>query len=168
MEIKYEFNINKNDRVFKDCMTLTNQISKEALNVAMENAVLHKVKDRIQFIQSDLFDVLNLIKYRGKKIDIITSNPPYISKKELQGLPPEVKFEPPVALDGGDRGLNFYRRIVDNCPNFLRDGGYLIMEMGWKQSGNIQSIIKSSEQFEVVGIEKDYSEIDRVIVARKF
>ena len=82
----------------------------------------------------------------------------------MDGLQIEVKNEPRIALDGGVDGLDFYRRIIENSRTHLKSGGFLVMEMGYNQSGEIK---KMAQNFELIDIVKDYSGINRVIVLKK-
>ncbi|MBU1056678.1 MAG: peptide chain release factor N(5)-glutamine methyltransferase, partial [Proteobacteria bacterium] len=118
----------------------------------------------IKFIQSDLFTSCEL---RVASYDIIVSNPPYIPTVEIEALQPEVRYEPHMALDGGKDGLDFYRRIIDRTPCYLRKDGFLIMEMGFNQKNAIKSIFQKSGYFQIIELIKDYNNIDRVIIAKK-
>lgn len=136
-------------------------ISQKALEVARENAKLNSVADQIKFMQSDLFDNYNL---RPNTYDLIVSNPPYICSGEIKKLPKEVRYEPVIALDGGSDGIDFYRKIIKDAPCYLKENGYLIMEMGYNQKEAIEDIAKQSRNFMVNEIIKDYNSIERVIV----
>jgi len=81
-------------------------------------------------------------------------------------LPPEVKYEPRMALDGGKNGLDFYRRIIQESPAHLKGKGFLIMEMGFNQAEAIKKIFRDTENFKILEVVKDYNDIDRVIVAQ--
>lgn len=135
-------------------------ISRAAINTACVNARNHKVK--INFILSNLFSTIASSNY-----DIIVSNPPYISSAEFVCLQPEIYFEPRIALDAGDDGISFYRRIIKDAPAYLKKNGFLIMEMGYNQSDRISELIEKSRCFCVEEIVKDYSGIKRVMVAKK-
>ncbi|MBI5874729.1 MAG: peptide chain release factor N(5)-glutamine methyltransferase [Deltaproteobacteria bacterium] len=140
-------------------------ISEEALAVARENAERHGVADRIAFIQGNLFEPLRGLNL---KADLIVSNPPYISKKMWAELQPEVKdYEPSIALYGGEDGLDFYRRIISESPEYLTAGGCLMLEMGYGQAEKIKNLIVQGNMFENVTIIKDFAGIDRVIKARR-
>ncbi|MFH0790913.1 MAG: peptide chain release factor N(5)-glutamine methyltransferase [Candidatus Omnitrophota bacterium] len=144
-----------------------NDISKSALKTARENAVLNNVADRIEFVEGDLFDygqgqALSLPVY-----DLIVTNPPYIVTEEIDNLQREVQYEPRIALDGGADGLCFYRRIIKEAPAYLKENGFLIMEMGFNQCDAIKNIFRKSGKFEIIEIVKDYSGIERVIVGKK-
>lgn len=146
-----------------DVKITATDISQEALNIAVENAKAHRAEDRISFICGDLFTpyAIRLTPY-----DLIVSNPPYIPGAEIAGLQPEISYEPAVALDGGEDGLDFYRRIIQESPLYLKPGGFLIMETGIGQSGEIKNIFKIAGNFEIIEVVKDYNGIDRVAIAR--
>jgi len=140
-------------------------ISERALAVAKENAERHGVADRITFLRGDLFEPINGMNI---KADIIVSNPPYISKKMMAGLEPEIKdYEPVTALYGGEDGLDFYRRIISAASAYLLQGGYLMLEMGYGQAEEIKKLIEQDKVFEHIVIKKDFAGIDRVIKAQK-
>lgn len=138
-------------------------ISEEVLQTARENARLHSVQGRIDFRGGELFDALA----PEGSFDLIVSNPPYISRKAFKDLPPEVKKEPLVALDGGEDGLDFYRRIIPGCLPHLKKGGYLAMEFGFGQREAIEGIFRDARQFGSPRIVKDYNSLDRVIVSKR-
>ncbi len=130
--------------------------SADALALAKENAELNGVE--IEFISSDMFSSL-----AGRKFDVIISNPPYIPTKDIAELQKEVKnFEPMMALDGGEDGLDFYRQIVNNAKDYLNDGGALYLECG---IGQAQTVSEMLIGFSEVKIIKDYENIDRIVKA---
>jgi release factor glutamine methyltransferase len=137
-------------------------ISARALEIAQYNARMHNVK--VNFIHSDLFNSCGL---KPDGYDIIVTNPPYIPKAQINKLEAEVKYEPAIALEGGDDGLDFYRRIIAQAPSYLRVGGILAMEMGFNQAGAIRNIFRDSGDFKIIKVVKDYSRIERVITAKK-
>ena len=142
-------------------------ISQRALDMAVENAGLNGVADKIEFKFLDLLtDNSGLHEAGLGNFDLIVSNPPYIRSSEIDGLAPEIQFEPRVALDGGEDGLDFYRRIIKNAPLYLNKNGYLILEMGFGQNAKIRKILQNSLNFEIIDVVKDYNNIDRVIVAK--
>ena len=133
-------------------------LSSEALSLAEENATLNGAK--INFIKSDMFSSLE-----GKKFDVIISNPPYIKSSDISSLQREVKdFEPNMALDGGEDGLDFYRIIANNVHNYLTDKGVLLVECGFDQANAVKELFKG---FSLVEIIKDYENIDRIVKAVK-
>jgi len=138
-------------------------ISDKAIEIAQSNARLNNVADRVKFVKSDLFSAFSS---NLRAFDMIVSNPPYIPSSEIKNLQSEVKFEPAMALDGGSDGLDFYRSIISNSPDYLKEGGFLIMEMGFDQKETIKDIFRASGDFTIVEIVKDFNSIDRVIVAQ--
>ncbi len=152
-------------------------ISKKALAVAEENARKHRVEDRITFLEGDLFSSLKDHHLEGK-IDFLVSNPPYVIRSEIDSLMPEVAdYEPRIALDGEEDGLSFYRRIIEEAHLYLKSPaleqvrcgagrGCLILELGIDQSSQVKEMIEKTLKFESMEIIKDYSQIERVIVAR--
>lgn len=133
-------------------------LSKGALEVAEENAVLNNVQN-IEFICSDLFENVS------GKFQIIVSNPPYIESEEIQKLMPEVReFEPILALDGDLDGLKFYRKIIHECGNYLEKNGYLIFEIGCNQANAVSEILKD-HGFNHIRVVKDLPGLDRVVIA---
>lgn len=135
-------------------------ISSEALEVAKFNANKFHVEDRIELLQGDLFESL-----QGKIFNAIVSNPPYIPTGELETLQSEVKKEPRLALDGGQDGLSFYRRIISSAPRFLADGGLLAVEIGINQASAVKTLMEASN-FVSVEVFKDLAGLERVIVGR--
>jgi release factor glutamine methyltransferase len=135
-------------------------ISVRALGVARRNAELNGLGDRIEFIESDLFDGLR------ERFDIIVSNPPYIARYEFATLQKEVLKEPRIALDGGDDGLDYYRRIFSQAPRHLVRGGRVIVEIGYGQETFIKEIIKNTGAFRCLDVIKDQNGIDRVMVTQ--
>jgi release factor glutamine methyltransferase len=135
-------------------------ISAEALEVAKFNAQKFHVEDRIEFFQGDLFAPLE-----GKIFNAIVSNPPYIPTGDLETLQTEVKMEPQLALNGGNDGLNFYRRIISDAPRFLADGGLLAVEIGINQASSVKKLFEQAN-FIDVEILKDLAGIERIITGR--
>ena len=154
-------------------------LSREAISVARRNAMNNSVTDRVEFYVGDLFDGitehneqkivragLSCTKYGPARqtFDIIVSNPPYIPTAEIAKLMPEVgDFEPMMALDGDEDGLRFYRQIAADAPDFLKDGGYLIVEIGFDQGQDVRNIFLENN-FADVRVIKDYQDNDRIVV----
>ena len=134
--------------------------SKRALNVAQKNG--QKLGAKVQFVQSDMFKNLK----EQDKFDIIVSNPPYIPTEDIQRLDKEVKdFDPIMALDGGDDGLNFYRIIAKKAPHFLSDNGKLFLEIGYDQAKQVVNLLQND--FQDIQVIKDYDDLDRIVIASK-
>ncbi len=128
-------------------------ISEEALTLAKENAELNDAD--ILFIQSDLF-----ARLRGR-FDIIVSNPPYIPTAEIDKLQREVKnYEPRLALDGGEDGMDIYRRIAKDASKHLNKGGTLIMEVGEGEAEKVVRLFKGGEYSMII---KDFNGVDRYV-----
>jgi len=150
-----------------DAVVVATDISLDALRLARENAVRAQVGDRIGFLQGDLFEAFRSPEDAGP-FDLILSNPPYVARGEIDRLSTEVKdHEPRQALDGGEDGLDFYRRIVSKAPLFLKEGGWLLLEVGEGQSEHVSSLIAGGGAFERPDRVTDLSGIERVIRARK-
>ena len=148
-----------------DVNMLGTDISMDAVDLAKENAEINEVKN-VRFINSDLFKKLeDEINRIYKTFDLIISNPPYISSKEIEKLMPEVRdHEPRLALDGDEDGLRFYRKICAQSVNHLRRNGCLILEIGHDQ-GNAVTDILMNNRFKDIQVIKDLSGKDRVITA---
>jgi len=141
-------------------------ISKKALEVAMKNAYNHGVMSRISFLSGDLFEPLENIDIKGK-VDILVSNPPYIPTEEIERLQVEVsKYEPIIALDGGNDGLDFYRDIIDKAPEYLRKGGFLALEVGHDQARRVIELMEEKDRYVDIQITKDLAGIERVVSAK--
>jgi ribosomal protein L3 glutamine methyltransferase len=110
-------------------------ISADALEVAKINVTNYELEDRITLIQSDLFKSL-----QGKKYDIIIANPPYVSTKKIETLPPEFQHEPKIAFHGGDDGLHHIREIIKFAPQHLKKDGFVIVECSGHSRDEIQNL----------------------------
>lgn len=130
-------------------------ISKQALNVAKENAKLNGVA--VNFERSDLFDNVT------GTFDVIVSNPPYIPSLEVVKLMPEVgSFEPLEALDGKEDGLYFYREIIASCKEYLKPEGRILFEIGYDQGEAVRAMLLDAG-FKEVCVIKDLAHNDRVV-----
>lgn len=111
-------------------------ISKEAIELAKENAQLNGVKN-VEFIQLDLFDQ-KLINEFKKQFDLIVSNPPYIAVDEIENLQDEIKkFEPRHAITDGANGLSFYKRIAKIGKELINETGFILVEIAYGQAENV-------------------------------
>jgi release factor glutamine methyltransferase len=137
-------------------------VSDKALDLARKNALAHHVSNRIRFVREDLFS--NKAGLRGWA-DILVSNPPYIPTKDLDGLEPEVLFEPRLALDGGKDGLDAIRAIVSAAPKMLKPGGYLALEIEARQGAAVAKMLDAAG-FQGAMIKKDASGRDRMAIGR--
>lgn len=134
-------------------------VSIKALKVAEKNNVLNNSK--VEFIESNLFEKIN-----GEKFDIIVSNPPYIKNEEIKSLSKQVQNEPYIALAGGEDGLDFYRKIIDEAYKHINKNGYLCLEIGYDQKEDLIKLIKQNENYEYENCIKDLSNNDRCIIAK--
>lgn len=144
----------------KNAKITMSDISKNAIEIAKKNAKENKVLEKTKFIKSDLFENIE------EKFDIIVSNPPYIETDVIKNLSKQVQNEPKIALDGGEDGLLFYRKLINEAPNFLNDNGYLCMEIGYNQKEKVIELAEQEETFSKIEAIKDLSRNDRVIICK--
>ena len=136
-------------------------ISSKALDVAKRNAKKLGLEEKCKFKKADVLTVCDF----GGKFDVVVSNPPYIESKTIENLDVTVKnYEPRLALDGGDDGLIFYRKITDNISHYLKKGGMLYFEIGYNQGEALKEIMQ--ENFYDVKILKDFSGNDRIALGK--
>lgn len=145
--------------LLKDVKVYASDISKEALEIAKRNA--EKNNATINFIESDLFEKFANIE----KFDIITSNPPYIKTDVINELAEEVKHEPIIALDGGQDGLYFYKKIIKQAKKYLKANGYLVLEIGYDQKNEVIQLLEN-ENYKNIYSKKDLGGNDRIIVGQ--
>lgn len=130
-------------------------ISEDALKVAKRNA--EKLEADVTFIHSDLFEEVN------ETYDVIVSNPPYIRTAVIEELKEEVKFHDPfLALDGKEDGLYFYRKIINESTDYLKQNGKLYFEIGHDQGEDVKKLMEAAGFVEVV-VKKDLAGLDRVV-----
>lgn len=135
-------------------------ISKPALATAESNA--KKLGAKVEFLHSNLFDGLK----RKRKFDIIVSNPPYIKSDDIEKLDKNVKdCDPHIALDGGEDGLDFYKKITQEAPKHLSIGGMLFYEIGKGQGAAVRKLLRENG-FEEIKTIKDYNKIERIICGK--
>lgn len=146
-----------------ECNITLSDISKDALEVAKENCINHKVEDRVNIIQSDLFENID----ENNKFDIIVSNPPYIKTDVIKILDKEVQNEPILALDGGEDGLKIYRRIINEAYKFLETDGYLCLEIGYDQKDEVIKLIEQTSEYKDIYSKKDLASNDRIVICKK-
>ncbi|MBR3133468.1 MAG: peptide chain release factor N(5)-glutamine methyltransferase [Clostridia bacterium] len=131
-------------------------ISLGALDVARKNSIDNCCE--VEFVRSDLFENIE-----EKNFDIIVSNPPYISKVEMSGLDEEVKKEPEIALYGGVHGLDFYKKIISDAKGYLKNDGFLCLEIGYNQKNDVEELLSNNGFIDVVCV-KDLYGNDRVVI----
>lgn len=141
-----------------DCEGVGVDISQEALQVAVQNAELLGIK--ADFLKSDLYE-----KVTGK-FDLLVSNPPYIERAIIPTLMEEVReYDPYIALDGGEDGLDFYRRIIGGAQDYLKRGGQILMEIGSGQAKAVSELLREAG-FKEIDVCRDFAGLDRVVSGR--
>ena len=145
----------------QNCKATAIDISKKALKIAITNAKMHHLKNKISFINIDVD------KFIHNKYDLIVSNPPYINKISLQRLDNDVKnFEPKIALEGGTDGFREIKKLIFKSSKLLKKNGNLIFEIGMNQSEYSKYLLYKNG-FYINKICKDLNSINRVIVSTK-
>ena len=114
--------------VFEEANITLVDISDDALAVANHNIKKHQLSDRVKAVKSDLFNNL-----QGQRFDLIVSNPPYVDKQDLDSMPQEYHYEPKLALEAGDDGLDLTKRIILEADQYMTEKGILIVEVGNSQ-----------------------------------
>lgn len=138
-----------------DCTALLLDISDEALDAAKTNAEALGVSDRCTFTCADMKSFLP-----DEKFDAVVSNPPYIASGVIPTLQKQVRHEPLRALNGGEDGLDFYRALIRNMPQSLKDGGFLLFEIGYDQRNAITDICRNASL--TCRVFRDYGGNDRM------
>jgi len=146
---------------FPDAEVYGTDLSKEALVYAKKNAKANDIKN-VTFLQGSLFEPV-----KGKAYDLITANPPYIRRSELETLQREIRdWEPISALDGGEDGMDFYRTILSSADQFLNPGGSLFLELGYDQAEAVKKVAKR-QGFLDLAVINDYAGIGRILAVRR-
>ena len=131
-----------------DIKVYCSDISKKALEIAEKNAINNNAK--IEILDSDLFESIQ--------------NPPYIETDVIKTLSKEVQNEPILALDGGQDGLDFYRRIIKNAKNYLNENGFLALEIGYSQRERVEELLKENN-YKNIYSKRDLGGNDRIVIA---
>lgn len=143
---------------------LATDLDEGALGVASANAKMHGVEDRVEFLKGDMFYAFGAESLG--MFDAIISNPPYIPTGEIATLSRDVsKYEPRGALDGGEDGLDFYRQISSKGHLFLKEGGFIALEVGYGQAAPVSKILQNRGSYTDVCSIEDLSGIERVVIA---
>jgi release factor glutamine methyltransferase len=133
-------------------------ISEKALETAEKNAELNKVQNRCRFVNSNLSEAIS-----GQKFDLIVSNPPYIPNREIDSLANEVKNHDPIlALDGGDDGLYFIKKIINELSCLLKSRGICFLEVGFGQAENVVRLVEETG-LSIKGLHSDLAGTERVV-----
>ena len=133
-------------------------ISAKALDVARNNN--EKNCTNVRFIESNLFENI-----QEQKFNIIVSNPPYIRSNVINELSKQVQNEPHLALDGGEDGLKFYKKIIEQACNYI-ENGYLILEIGYDQKADVENMLKENKNYAEINTIQDLSGNDSCVVAK--
>lgn len=134
-------------------------LSEDALALARENAERLGVSDRVAFRRSDLLDQLE------GPFHWIVANLPYIPTADLNALQREVKFDPPVALDGGKDGLTIIKRLIESVPGKIASNGLIALELGQGQAQRVLGFL-ADQNYRDISIKKDYQGVERLLIAR--
>ena len=135
-------------------------VSNKALNIAIKNSKKANVKEKIKFLNTSLSNIYY------KKYDLVVSNPPYLKTFELKNLEDDVRiFEPKIALDGGNDGLDLITKIIYKMKSILRINGMLALEIGYGQYKKVsKKLIRNN--FKIIDIVKDYKNNERCIISK--
>ena len=134
-------------------------ISKEAITVAKKNSKKFFLSNRIKFLHKSFKELY------GKKFDLIVSNPPYIKRKDIKNLSDDIKkFEPKMALDGGNDGLDLIKKIIYKSKKILKINGTLALEIGNEQINKVSKILIDNK-FRISCVIKDYRNNVRCVIA---
>lgn len=138
-------------------------VSSPTLAVAQLNSERHRVIDRIQFLRGNLFAPVS-----SDEFHLIVANPPYVRRRELAMLAPEIReWEPMTALDGGLDGLDFYRQIIGQADHYLARGGHLILEIGADMATSVAALFSAASCYAPISVYRDHAGRERVISATK-
>lgn len=139
-----------------------------ACRIARRNITALGLASRVRCIRGDLLEPIRTVN-AGGGCDLIVSNPPYVPSGECGTLSPEITiYEPVEAIDGGPDGLYYYRRIIEAAPTYLREGGWLVLEVGDGQAPAVTALIRDSAGFGSVETRPDVAGCDRVVCAQRY
>ena len=136
-------------------------ISKSALKIAEKNSMRNKVIERSKFL------IKSMNSHFNKKFDLIVSNPPYIKRTDLKKLDDDIKkYEPKIALDGGNDGLDVIKKVIYKSKNILKVNGRLALEISGEHKFKVSEMLIKNN-FRIEYIIKDYTGINRIIISQK-
>lgn len=145
----------------EDANVVMSDVSAKALEIAKKNYAQNITSgNKAKFVESNMFE-----KIEGK-FDIIVSNPPYIETRKIDKLSEGVKKEPHIALDGGKDGLDFYKILIAEAYKYLKEDGFLCMEIGYDQKASVIKLVEESGKYKETYCKKDLAGNDRVIITR--
>ena len=143
----------------KNVEIYASDISKKAIEIAKRNAIANNAN--IEFILSDMFEQISMCDF-----DIIVSNPPYIKTDVIKKLSKEVQNEPHIALDGGNDGLNFYKIICSEAYKYVKNGGYIMVEIGYDQKDEVMELFNKTRHYKEIQSIQDLGGNNRVVKAK--
>lgn len=143
----------------KNVEIYASDISKKAIEIARRNAIANNAN--IEFILSDMFEQISMCD-----LDIIVSNPPYIKTDVIKKLSKEVQNEPHIALDGGNDGLNFYKIICSEAYKYVKNGGYIMVEIGYDQKDEVIELFNKIRHYKEIQSIQDLAGNNRVVKAK--
>ncbi len=147
----------------KDSLIYATDISKIALEYCEKNAIMNNVSDRITILEGDLTKPLFEKNLEGE-LDALVCNPPYISTKEIDDLSIGIKdYEPHIALFGGEEGIDFHIKILEDVSGLLKKDGLLIFEIGYNQGDYLKEYMENMGLFRDITVEKDLEGWNRCI-----
>ncbi len=135
-------------------------MSREALRVAEENVRKHGLEGRVHLRQGDLFGALD------GPVDVVASNPPYLSTEEAADLPPDVQREPRIALAAGSDGMDVLSRLIVGAREYVKPGGLLALEIDPRRLEAVKSLAGRTFPGGEIGLAKDHAGLDRVVTVR--
>lgn len=143
----------------KNCYGIGIDISKDAILTAKRNAFKYKLSNKVKFLNKSIDNIF------GKKFDLVVSNPPYIERKDIKNLSEDIKrYEPRMALDGGNDGLDLIRKVIYKSKYILKVKGTLVLEIGNKQKKKVSNILIDNN-FRIKHFIKDYKNNVRCVLA---
>jgi release factor glutamine methyltransferase len=153
--------------VLSDATIIATDRSSAALTLAQHNAAKHGVTQRIEWLEGDCLEPLKA-GTAAHSVDLIAANPPYIPERDWASLQPEVRlFEPRMALVGGEDGMELHGRLLRDAPEFLRDNGLLIMEIGEGQGPALRRLAEQVGAYAPLRVLPDAAGIERVVIAQR-
>jgi len=151
----------------KNVTAFGSDISEKAINLARKNVKTHKLDGSVSMLCGDLMEPFKLEQLQNK-VDIVLSAPPYISSAKISSLPSEIKeHEPEAAFNAGAFGLDIFNRIIKDATTFLKNGGYLLFEVGLGQGEFLIKRIKKNKNYSSVKGIRDENDDIRVLVIKK-
>ncbi|MFO7815710.1 MAG: peptide chain release factor N(5)-glutamine methyltransferase [Halanaerobiales bacterium] len=148
----------------KNARILGVEIDQDALEVTKKNIEKFSLSDKLKVTKGDLLKPL--IKREISNVDLLVSNPPYISEQEMHKLPPEVQREPHKALYGGRKGLEIYKKLIPQSQKVLKAEGMIALEIGHRQAEDVKKIFYHNN-FKEIEVRQDYADRERFVIAYK-